>query len=414
MRGLLRSRRGNIALTAALVLPCAMLVVGGGVDYLSVSNQKVLLQAIADKAALASAQELIFAQETILMSRDDLRVTAVAESVVSANFSGAHTTTARVLEDGGGVEVSVSATPQTFFETPFSRKSEPVTARSVAEVAGAGNICLVGLFPKAESTIRMGVKSHISAGSCVVFSNSRSETSLDMAEGSRLSAELICVAGGINAPGDNFTHSKPVQDCPALDDPLRDRPGPNVPAGCDYKETVITENGKLEPGVYCGGLKVSGGEAVLTPGVYIIRDGPLHVESGSLTGEDVGFYLTGEAASLRFDPKSSISLSAPTKGEMAGMLVFEDRNTPMPDGHMISSNDARTLVGTLYFPNSRLTINAQEPVADRSDFTVILAGEFDLEAGPELVLNTDYSDSDVPVPSGVGNNSTPSQTRLVR
>jgi Flp pilus assembly protein TadG len=414
MLGFLRSRRGNIALTAALVLPCACVIIGGGIDYVSVSNQKVLLQAIADKAALASAQELIFAQDVILRSDDNNRVTSVAESVVNGNFTGGHVTTAKVIEDGTAVEVSINAEPQTFFDTPFSSRSEPLSVRSVAEVAGSGNICLVGLHPKAEATISMGRKSHISAGSCVVYSNSHSATSLHMEESARLSAELICVAGGIKAPDDSFTRSKPVNDCPALEDPLKDRPAPVLPKTCDYKGFEVLEQMTLKPGVYCGGLKVAGGEAVLSPGVYFIKDGPLIVESGTLSGEGVGFFLTGKASKLRFEPKSSISLSAPAKGDMAGMLFFEDRATPVPDGHRISSNDARTLVGTLYFPNSRLTIDAQDPVADKSDFTIILAGEFDLAAGPEVVLNTDYSDSDVPVPSGVGNRAAPSQTRLLR
>lgn len=42
-------------------------------------------------------------------------------------------------------------------------------------------------------------------------------------------------------------------------------------------------------------------------------------------------------------------------------------------------------------------------MADRSDYTVVIARSFELREGPELVLNTDYANSNIPLPDGVGN-----------
>ena len=84
------------------------------------------------------------------------------------------------------------------------------------------------------------------------------------------------------------------------------------------------------------------------------------------------------------------------------MLFVEDRDTPFDTYHRITSLDARNLVGTMYLPKSKLLIDASNPVADRSDYTVIIAREFELRDGPELVLNTDYETSTIPVPEGVG------------
>jgi hypothetical protein len=58
----------------------------------------------------------------------------------------------------------------------------------------------------------------------------------------------------------------------------------------------------------------------------------------------------------------------------------------------------------MYLPKSKLLIDADNPVADQSEYTVIIAREFELREGPELVLNTDYASSTIPVPEGVGNN----------
>jgi hypothetical protein len=54
-----------------------------------------------------------------------------------------------------------------------------------------------------------------------------------------------------------------------------------------------------------------------------------------------------------------------------------------------------------------LQINSQHPIADQSDYTVIIARKFEMKDGPELVLNTDYEHSPIPVPDGVGNKSRP-------
>jgi Flp pilus assembly protein TadG len=419
MREFISSRRGNIALTGAVALPCAFFLITSGVDYAAVSSQRSLLQSVADKAALASARELIIAQDAIVESGNDSRITSVASSVVTAHIGPSHATTAQVIDSGTAVEVTIVMSRQTYFNSPFAAGETQISAKAVAEAAGAGNICLVGLNTKSATSLHMGRGARISAGSCVVYSNSQSATSLTMAATARLSAELICVSGGVHSlvPETNFTHGKPVHDCPVFDDPLIDRPMPDKLAPCTAKDLSLQagDDVQLKPGTYCGGINNAGGIVRLSPGVYIMRDGPLRVDGGgSLLGEDVGIFLTGPDSQVLLNAKSHVSLSAPRDGDMAGMLIFEDRTIPVPKGHFFSSDDARNLVGTIYFPNSKLTINAQNPIADQSAYTVILAAEFDLESGPELVLNTDYSGSDVPVPSGIGNNSTPAQPRLVR
>jgi hypothetical protein len=155
--------------------------------------------------------------------------------------------------------------------------------------------------------------------------------------------------------------------------------------------------------VYCEGLKITDGATVtLSPGTYLIQGGKFVVERGAtLEGEDVGVFLTGESTTLEFSYDSTISLSAPKKGEMAGMLIFDDRSDKA-DKHRIYSNNARKLLGTIYMPNGELYIDSKRPLADRSDYTVIIARTVELFDGPDLVLNANYEGSSVPVPKGVG------------
>ena len=91
-------------------------------------------------------------------------------------------------------------------------------------------------------------------------------------------------------------------------------------------------------------------------------------------------------------------------GELAGLLLFQDAATAGAGTQFrIGSNDARVLLGTIYLPKAELHVDADQPVADQSAYTVIIAEKFRLYAGPNLVLNTDYADTEVPVPNGILN-----------
>jgi hypothetical protein len=206
---------------------------------------------------------------------------------------------------------------------------------------------------------------------------------------------------------------------------LKGRTPPPV-GPCNYQSKVVAGLSKtLHPGVYCGGLKLTKGAIVnLASGIYIIKDGPLTVDDGaSIAGTNVSFYLKGSAANLTFDADSTVDLSAPKDGPLAGILIFDDPTgasapaknplsgrgglgraltTSAPRQHQILSDNARNLLGTIYMPEGEIIIDATKPIADRSAYTVLVVKQLHLYSGPNLILNTDYSATDVPVPLGVG------------
>ncbi len=53
-------------------------------------------------------------------------------------------------------------------------------------------------------------------------------------------------------------------------------------------------------------------------------------------------------------------------------------------------------------PQGEIIIDALKPIADKSAYTVLVVKQIRLYSGPNLILNTDYSASEVPVPPGVG------------
>jgi Flp pilus assembly protein TadG len=451
MRSFGENSKGNMTVMMLGIMAVVAFIVGGIVDYMSLSNQKRDLQGVADRAAVAAAQELVAFKGT------DSRVQSVAESFVNASYTEPHQTTAQIIDDGRAVKVSITADAKTYFPGPIG-SVEYVGAEAVAEISGGGYVCMIGLDPTAASTIDMSDKARVTAEKCAIYSNSKNKASLTLHNLARVKADLVCVAGGISGPDSAVSPNKPITDCPALQDPLRDRPEPNVGllecdnllggilggkksltdsllgkggvvtgltegdllSGGDLVGKIapgllVTGKDELEPGVYCGGINVIGGDVTLKPGTYVLNNGGLVVANGGkLKGENVGFYLTGVAglSTIQFAPSSTISLTAPKTGDMAGMLFFEDRDVLFKFPHVIASNNARNLVGTIYLPGNTLEIDAKNPIADQSDYTVIIAKQFTLTDGPELVLNTDYENSPIPVPDGVGNKARP-QVRLI-
>jgi hypothetical protein len=60
------------------------------------------------------------------------------------------------------------------------------------------------------------------------------------------------------------------------------------------------------------------------------------------------------------------------------------------------------LLGTIYLPQGMLYVGANSPVADLSAYTIVVAGQFSLSAGPTMVLNSNYGATTVPVPPRLG------------
>ena len=150
-------------------------------------------------------------------------------------------------------------------------------------------------------------------------------------------------------------------------------------------------------------MDINGGAVVtLRDGVYVFRDKPLIVRDGaSLIGTAAGLFFTGKNAYFTFEAQSTISLEAPTDGPMAGILIFGGRSQDENLVYSILSNDARVLIGTIYLPKGELRVDATSPIADKSAYTAIVADKMRLYGGPHLVLNTNYDETDVPVPDGI-------------
>jgi hypothetical protein len=184
----------------------------------------------------------------------------------------------------------------------FWAKTPTIKASATAKLSGSMPLCLLALDPKAPTTVSLEASASMTATGCMVYSNSTNKNGFQAKDNAKLTAGLVCTAGGkVKTKGATVT-PEPVTDCPTMGDPLRSRVPPQDTM-CRFNDTVISGAIQtLQPGVYCKGLKItSGAQITLASGVYIIKDGPLIVDKGAmLAGTQVGIYLTGPGSNLTF------------------------------------------------------------------------------------------------------------------
>lgn len=406
---------GNIAITAALTLPLLLAFAGLGLDFQRYAASRTKLQELADALALRGARELTLANADPATIVSMLRSAAEGEigqaaNVGPANFSGA------VDVDKAAVTVTLTQpAPKALILSHVARYGGELAADATAVARGGQNVCVIALQAEG-AAIEASKKAELEAGACALLSNSTDVRGLIAADQSAFTARFICSAGGYVGSPTNFPSAMPMTDCPAYDDPLADRPPPPV-GGCDhtdYEVGVVNANPsagaaavittRLSPGVYCGGLRIlARADVTFDPGVYVIKDGQLLVgKSSTLQGDGVGFYLAGDQSTFTFDKNAKIDLTAPRSGPLAGVLFFEDRNAPLGRTHAIYSDDARQLLGTIYLPRGELLIDTTKPVADASAYTAIVVRRLQLAHQSKIVINANYTLTDVPTPTGVG------------
>jgi hypothetical protein len=92
----------------------------------------------------------------------------------------------------------------------------------------------------------------------------------------------------------------------------------------------------------------------MDPGIYVIKGGELHFESGSggvsnLGGNGVFFYLTG-GASLVVDNGANLNVTAPSSGTYSGIVVMQDPADT--NAISIQGGSSTTFNGAIYAPSA--------------------------------------------------------------
>jgi Putative Flp pilus-assembly TadE/G-like len=273
----------------------------------------------------------------------------------------------------------IQRVPQ-LFSAVLGNSSGLVAARSTAALNGASD-CIYALNPHASGALSVGGTASL-VSSCGVYVNSDDPCGISTnGNGAVLTAPEYDVVG--NACTQNPLTPSVNAGVSPTSDPLAALPAPaSAPYTCQYTNTSGNTDTTLSPGVYCGGIHVGNATFTFSPGTYILVGGGLTTQSSNshIVGNGgVMFYNTFGATTggtnysyspIQIGATSTVSLVAPTSGTYAGILFFEDRNSPAANDDYGGGATA-VYQGIIYARNASITMYGNSSV--NTAYTMVVA-----------------------------------------
>lgn len=397
MRGVDRRRRGGQALIlASLSLMLLFSVMGLSIDLGWAYYLKTRVQTAADAAATAAAVYAKNAGDTCGTVSCGTAYTCVGTSppttsleagCLYATSDSPPAYTATMLENNTvppgvtgntpslWIEATVSTTAHNLFLFWSGFQSASIAARAIAGVTTipAGS-CVYVLDPSATGAYSMTGSGSVSTSNCAIYVDSSASKALKMT-GSGSITGTVNIVGGYNVTGSGSITPSPTTGVASTPDPLASVPEPTF-SGCNFTNFTATGSSPvaLTPGVYCGGISITGSGAVTmqSNGIYIMNGGGFSMTgSGSLTGSQVMIYNTAVGSytigAISFTGSGTITLSAQTSGNYQGIVFFQDRS--YSKAASVTGSSSSVITGTLYFPAAALTYTG----SGSAQYTAIIA-----------------------------------------
>ena len=383
--------RANIVTIFALALPALAIAVTAASELAEVQSAKTELQGAVDSAAMNGAGAFSLDQSAATTERARL----MADNLVDPlRKRWTIQTVAKADPVAGSLTITQTAFRHSLFGNLLPPGGFRLTAAATASANSTMPLCVLTTKLGATQVLSVANLAIVTAGACLVQSNSDIvvNTAALMTAGASRS---VGAASGIILPG-------AVTDSPSIPDPFASMPIV-VPSACtDYGTILHTGSQTLPAGVHCGIIQVQGNATLtLAPGEHYFVNANLDSSgTGSITATNVVLVLSG-TSTMQFRGASSLTLEGRQSGPFAGFAVISDRNYT---GTLnISASSAHELLGTIYLPKATLSVSGIGiKVADSSPWTVVVANTMIVQGTANLVINSNYSSTVVPVPSGVG------------
>jgi hypothetical protein len=410
MRCKFEKRRGNICVLVALSLTAIIGVVAIALDGGLLLDDHRCVQAAADAAALAAADDIFsnYGQNNGLdpahKAADSARSNAAAngynnDGVTSGVTVNIPPTSGNFAGKAGYAEVIVQFNQKRGFSSIFGSGDLPVVARAVAS-GKPGNIGILILDPHLQGALEVRGNVNLLNGG-QLYSNSDNTIANDFASlgasGSvYVGPGITLKSGGINvlnslvADGTvTYTNNGGLKYYTVpVADPLANIPEPTTTGLTNNGSVIVNLNTTLYPGVYSNITIGSSGTAptvTLSPGIYYIASsGSFTLNSGTLQGtgvmivnntqQDTVFGWTNPA-------KGTINLTPPT-------INADGTNS---GGTWPTGTSAATYAGiSMWVPRSWT-----QEIHFQSDHNATVSGtwyaqaaEYDIRAnGPSVVFN---------------------------
>ena len=339
--------RGNIGIVAALSALPLLLVIGVALDYTRAAAARSDMQAAMDAAVLAGARDGTTSWANVAANMFNNSIKTSDYTVASKSFSN---------DSSGNYVGTASGRISTTFLGILSYTSLSISATAtVAVKAATDNVCILLTNTSASPGLLLNSGASISASNCQVHIKSTGNPAATFNASTTLSTKKICVAGS-SVLDNGGTHPNLTKSCTTASDPFSGTLPTPPSSTCTYSNYNVNSSTALSPGVYCGWTNFNGSPTVtLASGVYVIKGGGWNF-SGTLTGTGVTFYFP-DSSYIQFNGTSKLSLSAPTSGAYANLLIYEAIGLSSSSFTMNATAGA-AISGLIYLPSRQFTLNA--------------------------------------------------------
>lgn len=339
---------GQIAVGVGLMIAPLVLGVGLAVDAGNQTRVHGDLQAALDAAAMEIAVNLT-------SGKTDQQLEALGSNFLRSNVGDPLPTLQYlgVVTDAAGTQhLRADASSVYRYLIPRSFDGHGASAATMhahtrISARKGDKACVYALNHTAPRAVEAGGNTSVTMDGCVIASNSSASDAIYVSGSARLSTDCLQSSGGIQAT-DGLTTKCARNRTKAwrLPDPFANLVEPVPPMPKDnpkLRDTVV------EPGRY-NNLSLDGTKT-LQPGLYYVT-GSLSIK-GTISGTGVTIFMADGGVSV--NGSASLSLSAPTSGDHAGILFWSARSNT--SANSFNGNGATDLNGYLYFPRGALTYN---------------------------------------------------------
>jgi hypothetical protein len=250
----------------------------------------------------------------------------------------------------------------TFTVTINQGPSTTVKLTSTATVLGRS---ILVLNPTASGALSMSGGASINVGGAVVVDSS-SASAINLTGKGLVQASAIEAVGGIGKSSSTSFIPGVVQLSSPLPDPFAGLMGPSTIGMTNYGALSLggSSSQTINPGIYTSIRVSNSAKLTMNPGIYIIEGGGFTVTSGgSVTGTGVMIYNAGSNypnsggtfGGISLNGSGSFSLSAPTNGPYAGIVIFQSRQNTL--ALSLGGGADGGLSGAIYAANALLSVS---------------------------------------------------------
>ena len=379
MRYSQHSRRGTVAVLVALCLVGMVGFVALALDASLLFQDRRTAQAAADSAALAAVGNLFLYYRTnqgldVGGAAANEALTAAAangfsndgvNSTVTVNIpplSGDH------VGQAGYAEVIIVQFQQRGFSAIWGSDPIPVKARAVARGTWYPfNAGILVLDPTSSGSLSSNGGSFVTTNAKVIV-DSNSSSATVVTGGGVLTAPEFDLTGipGWNTSGGGAFNGPILSGQVPTPDPLAylPEPDPSTMTVQSTKTVKLQNQGTLtlQPGVYQGGINVTGGNLTLAPGIYYMDAGGFSFSgTGNLTAEGVMIVnspaIKGSVNSdvISITGTGAINISPMTTGIYQGISLWQARAAT--NTLTVAGGGSGSISGTFYAQHGILKVS---------------------------------------------------------